>query len=223
MVKNMKIAVLLFHSNIKSIYKQRWIDVCLSSIINQTYNNFVFYEINYGGDNYSVLENKKIKQKSKFWSSKKENHAEAMNFLLDRVCEDDCDLIFNVNLDDFYHLRRFEMQIFAAVKYKADVISSDFSYIQEVEDVHDLIILNMNVRQYKDINATLKYNKNIIAHPCVCYSKNFIKDNRYNSNIIPEEDWDLWKRTCDKYKFLIIDEVLLFYRRHDKQITKLNC
>ena len=221
MVKNMKIAVLLFHSNIKLIYKQRWIDVCLDSIINQTYNDFIFYEINYGGDDYSVLDGKKIKQKSKFWNSKKENHAEAMNFLLDKTCEDDCDLVFNVNLDDFYHLRRFEIQI-AAAKLGYDIISSDFSYIEEVEDVYDLTILNINVGQHKDIKNTLKNDINIIAHPCVCYSKNFIKNNRYNTNIIPEEDWDLWKRTCDNYKFCIIDEVLLYYRKHDKQITKLN-
>ena len=57
----MKIAVILFHSNIKQLYKQRWIDTCLDSIINQTYNDFTFYEINYGGDGYSVLENKKYK------------------------------------------------------------------------------------------------------------------------------------------------------------------
>jgi hypothetical protein len=214
----MKIAVLLFHSNIKNLYKQRWIDTCLDSIANQTYNNFIFYEINYGGDDYSVLENKQYKQKSKFWNCKKNNHAEAMNFLFDRISEDDCDLAFNINLDDFYDLRRFEMQIaFAVCGY--DIISSDFSYIQEVDDAHDLVLLNMGVAQHKDINQTLK-SENIIAHPCVCYSKNFIKNNRYNSNIIPEEDWDLWKRTCDKYKFCIIDEVLLYYRRHCKQITK---
>ena len=63
----------------------------------------------------------------------------------------------------------------------------------------------MNVSDYKDINFILKNHLNIIAHPSVCYSKNFVKNNRYDSNRIPEEDWDLWKRTCDKYKFTIIN------------------
>ena len=208
----MKIAVILFHSNIKQLYKQRWIDTCLDSIINQTYNDFTFYEINYGGDGYSVLENKKYEQKSKFWNLKKNNHAEAMNFLFDRVSEDDCDLVFNINLDDFYDLRRFEIQIdFAKQGY--DITSSDFSY-------NDNLLFDMNVSDYKDINFILKNHLNIIAHPSVCYSKNFVKNNRYDSNRIPEEDWDLWKRTCDKYKFTIINEVLLYYRRHSKQITK---
>ena len=215
----MKIAVILFHSNIKQLYKQRWIDTCLDSIINQTYNDFTFYEINYGGDGYSVLENKKYQQKSKFWNLKKNNHAEAMNFLFDRVSEDDCDLVFNINLDDFYDLRRFEIQIdFAKQGY--DITSSDFSYIQEIDDFNDNFLFDMNVSDYKDINFILKNHLNIIAHPSVCYSKNFVKNNRYDSNRIPEEDWDLWKRTCDKYKFTIINEVLLYYRRHSKQITK---
>lgn len=215
----MKIAVILFHSNIKQLYKQRWIDTCLDSIINQTYNDFTFYEINYGGDGYSVLENKKYEQKSKFWNLKKNNHAEAMNFLFDRVSEDDCDLVFNINLDDFYDLRRFEIQIdFAKQGY--DITSSDFSYIQEIDDFNDNLLFDMNVSDYEDINFILKNHLNIIAHPSVCYSKNFVKNNRYDSNKIPEEDWDLWKRTCDKYKFTIINEVLLYYRRHSKQITK---
>jgi hypothetical protein len=215
----MKIAVILFHSNIKQLYKQRWIDTCLDSIINQTYNDFTFYEINYGGDGCSVLENKKYEQKSKFWNLKKNNHAEAMNFLFDRVSEDDCDLVFNINLDDFYDLRRFEIQIdFAKQGY--DITSSDFSYIQEIDDFNDNLLFDMNVSDYEDINFILKNHLNIIAHPSVCYSKNFVKNNRYDSNRIPEEDWDLWKRTCDKYKFTIINEVLLYYRRHSKQITK---
>jgi hypothetical protein len=215
----MKIAVILFHSNIKQLYKQRWIDTCLDSIINQTYNDFTFYEINYGGDGYSVLENKKYEQKSKFWNLKKNNHAEAMNFLFDRVSEDDCDLVFNINLDDFYDLRRFEIQIDFA-KHGYDITSSDFSYIQEIDDFNDNLLFDMNVSDYEDINFILKNHLNIIAHPSVCYSKNFVKNNRYDSNRIPEEDWDLWKRTCDKYKFTIINEVLLYYRRHSKQITK---
>jgi len=215
----MKIAVLLFHSNIKNLYKQRWIDTCLDSIANQTYNNFIFYEINYGGDNYSVLENKQYKQKAKFWNCKKNNHAEAMNFLFDKVLEDDCDLVFNINLDDFYDLRRFEMQI-AFAKHGYDITSSNFSYIQEIDDFTDKLLFDMNVTNYENINLTLKNHDNIIAHPCVCYSKNFIKNNRYNSEMIPKEDLDLWQRTCDKYKFCIIDEILLYYRRHSKQITK---
>jgi hypothetical protein len=215
----MKTAVILFHSNIKQLYKQRWIDTCLDSIINQTYNDFTFYEINYGGDGYSVLENKKYEQKSKFWNLKKNNHAEAMNFLFDRVSEDDCDLVFNINLDDFYDLRRFEIQIDFA-KHGYDITSSDFSYIQEIDDFNDNLLFDMNVSDYEDINFILKNHLNIIAHPSVCYSKNFVKNNRYDSNKIPEEDWDLWKRTCDKYKFTIINEVLLYYRRHSKQITK---
>lgn len=217
----MKTAVLLFHSNVKSIYKQRWINTCLNSIINQSYNDFIFYEINYGGENFSILENIQYKQKSKFWNCKKQNHGEAMNFLLDRISEDDCDLAFNINLDDFYDLRRFEMQI-SFIKLGYDIVSSDFSYIQEIDDFNDELLFDMDVSEYKDIKYTLKNIENIIAHPSVCYSKNFIKNNRYNSNLIPCEDWDLWKRTCDKYKFYIINEILLYYRIHSKQITYLN-
>ena len=50
--KHMKKGVIIFHNNIKKIYKDYWIDKCINSIINQTDNEVTFYEINYGGDDY---------------------------------------------------------------------------------------------------------------------------------------------------------------------------
>ena len=41
----MKKGVILFHNNIKKIYKDYWVEKCVNSIINQTDNDVTFYEI----------------------------------------------------------------------------------------------------------------------------------------------------------------------------------
>ena len=216
----MKIGVILYHSNINKIYKKRWIDECINSILNQTIKNFSFYEVNYNGENNSVIPSS-CEYEKKFYSLKLKNHGDAMNFILNKTVEDNCDIIFNVNLDDIYHPQRFKKQI-KEINNGYDIVSNDFCYIREINESEDEIFHYKNICQYGDISLNLKNNHNIIAHPSVCYSKNFIQNNKYNIDLLPCEDLDLWKRTCDKYKFYIINEVLLNYRIHEKQVSNLN-
>ena len=97
----MKKGVIIFHSNIKDIYNSRWISKSVNSMINQSDNDFMFYEINYGDDDESVIPNNCNIEK-RFWSIKLSNYAEGMNFILDKAFEDGCDYVFNTNLDDYY-------------------------------------------------------------------------------------------------------------------------
>jgi hypothetical protein len=215
----MKKGVILFHSNIKNIYKERWITKCVDSILNQTDNDFTFYEINYGGDNYSVL-NHDIIQSKKFWSIKMINYAYAMNFILDRAFEDGCEVVFNVNLDDYYDLSRFEKQL-RVIEEGYDLVSSDFCYVQDNGN-DDVITHYMNIKQHGDIEHSLNQkNVNVIAHPAVCYSKHFWNNNRYDPTKAPQEDFDLWKRaSANGYQFCICDEILLYHRMHNSRASE---
>lgn len=214
-----KIGVIIYHSDILNIYKPRWVEECLRSILNQSFNEFTLYELNYDAEDYSVVP-KDCKNNKKFFSFKLENYAEAMNFILNEAFNDGCDIVFNINLDDNYHPDRFKKQI-EAINSGYDLVSTDFCYISEINEKEDEIILYKNILQYGDINYNLKQNHNVIAHPSVCYSKNFWKHNKYNPNLVPKEDLDLWQRSCDKFKFHIIDEVLLNYRIHEKQVSNI--
>jgi hypothetical protein len=220
---NMKKGVILFHSNINNIYKKRWIDECINSLLNQTDNDFTFYEINYGGEDYSVLSGKKIWQDKKFWSRKMNNYAEAMNFIIDEAFKDSCDIVFNVNLDDKYHETRIEKET-EFIKKGNDIVSSDFCYIEE-EGENDRITTFMLMSKYfHDIENQLERNHNIIAHPSVAYSKRFwVNGNTYNPEMVPEEDLALWKKMkIAGYKFHIIPDILLFYRIHKNQVSTKN-
>lgn len=220
----MKCGVILYHSNINTLYKKRWIDTCLTSILSQTYNDFDFYEINYGDDSNSILSTINSHKKY-FWNNKMANYADAMNFILDKAFEN-CNYVFNINLDDYYRNDRFDIQL-KYLNEGYDIVSSDFVYIEENGDV-DNIKLHMNIKEnartYQDIGNCLNRNHNVIAHPCVAYNKNFWMDsnNRYDINKVPVEDLDLWiKSFNNNYKFYICDDVLLYYRIHNKQSSNL--
>jgi glycosyltransferase involved in cell wall biosynthesis len=214
----MKIGVIFFHKNIRSLYKERWIDKCIETILNQTYKDFSIYEINYGEDDFSLFEGMKLKNSHTFISEEKSNHAEAMNQIIDLAFEDGCDYVFNTNLDDYYSLERFEKQI-RFLKEGYDIVSSDFCYIEENGDL-DIVTHYLDIKKAGDIKTNILNNNNVIAHPCVSYSRNFWENNRYNSEEIPEEDFLLWKRSIqNEFKFHICDEILLNYRLHKNQIT----
>lgn len=217
-----KIGVIFFHKNITNIYKPRWIEKCVRSIVDQTNQEFKIYEINYGGEDFSIIkEYFPSFRRHKFISEKTENHAEAMNIIIDIAFKDGCEYVFNTNVDDYYRNDRIEKQM-EFLKSGYDVVASDFCYITEEGD-DDIFVVNKYIKSYGDIESNLKIGHNLIAHPVVAFTKDFWKNNRYNPEEIPGEDLLLWCRAISEgYKFYIHDDVLLNYRLHENQITGNN-
>ena len=213
-----KLGVVMFHKNIKKIYKEEWVTKCINSVLNQTIKDFTIYEINYGEDDLSLLDG--IDVNKRFYSETLENYADAMNFIITKAFDDGCDYVFNTNLDDYYKDTRFEKQL-THLSNGYDVVSSDFCYIQEQNNGEDRVIHHMNIKKHGPIKDNLDRNHNVIAHPVVGMSNRFWVDvnNRYDITKTPSEDLDLWKRSINNYKFYIIDEILLFYRIHDNQVS----
>lgn len=217
----MKLGVIFFHKNIAKIYKDRWIKKCVDSILNQSVKEFSIYEINYGGDDYSVLEGFEFQNPHYFSSMELQNHAEAMNIIIDYAFGDGCDFVFNTNLDDYYRTDRIELQS-SMMREGFDIVSSDFCYIEEKGE-DDIITFHKKILQFGPIEKNLYENHNVIAHPAVCFSRKFWEKNRYFPSEIPMEDLLLWKRGISNgYKFYIHPDELLFYRLHQNQITGNN-
>lgn len=214
----MKIATIIYHKNISSIYLENWIKTFVDSINNQTLKEFTIYELNYGDEELNLSEKYGFLNNHKFFKVKLKNHAEAMNFLFDKCSSDNIDIIFNNNIDDFNEPERFKKQ-FDKIKEGYDLVSSNFRYVKE--DNKQYLSKKPTRFSKLDIKKCLFKNNNIICHPSVCYSKNFYKNNRYNTDEIPVEDLNLWKKTINDYKFFILEDVLLNYRLHSNQITQI--
>lgn len=218
--KPLKACCILYHSNIQTLYDKRWVDKCIGTILNQTYSNFDLLEINYGGDDYSVLEGFDTdKHNPRLIKMEMNNHAEAMNHLLDKVfIEEDYDICFNVNLDDYYALNRFEEQV-KAIHEGYDVVSSEYKFISDnngTDAVGSIAGLSMDT-----VPNLFRRDITPMAHPCVCYTKKFwVTYGKYDPSEIPNEDKFLWIRSHNNgAKLHIIKEPLLFYRMHGNQIS----
>lgn len=215
----MKIGVIFFHKNIKKIYKDRWIEKCVNSILTQTHKDFHIYEINYGNEDYSVMDGKKFENKH-FYKEDLVNYADAMNFIITKAFEDGCDYVFNTNLDDFYDETRIEKQI-KILEQGYDIVSSDFCYIKDNNAGGDDIILHKRICDYGSIMINLANNHNVIAHPCVSMNKRFWDNNKYDSTKTPQEDLHLWQKAIQNgFQFFIHPEELLLYRIHENQVSE---
>lgn len=207
----MKSAVIIFHKNIDTYYPKQWVDKCLGTIRNQSYQDFDVFELDYGGGERQIYGG------SEFDSVMMNNHAEAHNFLLDKVFRSDYDCAFNVNVDDWYALNRFEKQI-PWIEKGYDVVSSNFYRVNDDESVKQSFFFDE-----RDIIKEADKNHNVLAHPVLCYSKNFWTNcDKLNPTDIPFDDFILWKKCYAKgiFKFVILPDFLLFQRIHSNNVSR---
>lgn len=206
-----KCAVIFYHKNITKLYKKRWVDKCVQSILDQEKINFDIFEINYGNEDYSVFENIEFDKKINYSFYKKDysTHTEAMIFLLKKLFEDlDYDFIFNTNLDDYYDTKRFYYQYYDLINSDSVLNSTLFNYINENSDGEDVKSNYGNTLIYSkekltwamnpkisdvDYNINIPYNyikeelikrNNYICHPGVCFTKDFWNSIDYYGNKI---------------------------------------
>jgi hypothetical protein len=190
--------------------------------MDQTHQDFKIFEVNYGEENISLVKEFFPRFNNlDFRFLPASNHAKAMNFIIDKAFEDGCDFVFNTNLDDYYDPTRIEKQL-EKLKEGYDIVSSDFCYIEEIND-EDRITFYKNIKSDTNIKMNIEMGHNVIAHPVVGYSRKFWESNRYLPEEIPFEDLNLWKRAINSgFTFYILDDVLLYYRLHQNQITGNN-
>ncbi len=192
--------------------------------------------INYGGDNYSVLDGFNFNNKHFFYKQKLNTHTEAMVYLLN-IGFENYDIIFNTNLDDYYMYNRFEKQL-ECINDGYILCSSLMNYITEDKETNnDYITLEWKAEtfgiessseKYIDINKIKKQldkDHNIICHPCIAYTKEFWNSYDMYNNLLryrddkPFEDLTLWKRAINSnINMTIINEPLINYRLHENQI-----
>ncbi len=118
-----KCAALVYHKNIFDIYQKKWISKCIDSVLHQSFTQFDILELNYDGTDFSVFP-PDINYKKIFWNKSFNSHYQARGFLLHKAFHEmKYDIIFNVQLDKFYHLDRFKYQV-EEIKRGYDIISS---------------------------------------------------------------------------------------------------
>jgi len=210
----MKAAVIFYHKNASDIYKYAWVKACVDSIRNQTMEDFDVFELNYGGGDENYCSG--VRGKYVFLNRPFKTHIGAMNYLYSMLFANGYDVVFNTNMDDYYHPSRFDVQM-NAIKSGYDLVSSNFCYVNNKGEV-----LKHFVFHDADISKELARDHNVIAHPAVCMSSRFWSDESLRfEETLGREDLDLWKKAViAEKKLLILPDNHLYYRLHENQITK---
>ncbi len=203
------VAVIVYHKNIFSLYPSKWIDQFRDSILQQTYDDFVIFEMNYGGGEERLFPS------SVFISEEEPTFVDAMNTLLTKAFYNGAEAVFNTNCDDVYSLDRIEKQL-PYIRQGWDVVSSNFVELKGEEIIRECIFDRL------DINKELTRGHNIICHPVVAYSRNFWHSHKYEPFEIPLEDMNLWKRALKDSKMIVLPEFLCCHRIHENSVCHSN-
>ena len=207
----MKIALLCYHKNISTLYPHEWIEQFRNSIQNQTYKDFDILELCYGSGGERIFE------ESQYIMKQCETFVHGMNYLIQLAIEKGYDYVINTNVDDLYSPHRIERQL-PYLQEGYDIVSSNFMLIRADGT-------NYLRQEFDELNLEVELQKshNIIAHPSVCYSKNFFTKCEYRPEDIPREDLFLWQRAIkEEMKFKIVPEILLYHRLHGNMVSGTN-
>lgn len=210
----MTVCTISFHANL-SRYPAQWISDYRKSIEQQVMKTPIF-EIDYG------CTGERIFKDSTYYEVPLANHAEAHNFLCRMAVGSGFDYVANTNIDDMYHHERISRQ--SLYLEGNDVVSCDMTQINGENEIirKDILFSQMDILEHA------QRGHNIISHPACIYSKNFIE----NSGLLQpteemkagkakwRDDFDLWLRSYDRFKFFIVPYVLLYYRVHSNNTSK---
>jgi glycosyltransferase involved in cell wall biosynthesis len=194
---------------------EKYVFEAIYSILNQTFTDFQFIIINDGSIDNTLKIIKRIRDKRIVII---ENH---YNFGIVRCLNYGLDIargeyIARMDSDDISLLTRFEKQIFYLDKNNdVGIVGTWFKIFGN----QNKIVMH---KQIVDINDFLDGNK--IGHSTVMMRKSILDKYhlRYDQNFESAEDMDLWTRAIQYTQIHNLQEILLKYRWHDKNISILH-
>ncbi|PSU82830.1 glycosyl transferase [Photobacterium kishitanii] len=189
-----------------------YIEEAIDSIISQTYKNFELIVINDGSndntrdllDNYISFKNIKI------YHTENQGIIKSLNYALSLA---DGEYIARMDADDIAYEDRISKQV-SFLNENKDVwlCGSQVELIGTISGISNLPI-NADLCRIKALFSTPVY------HPTVMFRRNNII---YDINYKDAEDYKFWTDILLLGEIKNINDVLLKYRTHENQISKLN-
>jgi glycosyltransferase involved in cell wall biosynthesis len=192
---------------------ENYILEAVESILQQTYSNFEFLIIDDCSTDKTVEIIKSLNDDRIQLIQKHKNtgYTNSLNFGI-QIAKGE--YIARMDGDDISLPARFEKQI-AFMEANVDVVVCGTAF----EVLHNSFYIPV-AESNNEIKVGM-LQKCQIGHPTVMMRNSFLKKHQlfYNSNMEPAEDYDLWVRMIHLGKFHNLQESLLKYRVHDKQVS----
>ena len=188
----------------------------IESILNQSYTNFIFLIINDGSTDLSEAIIRSYQDERIRYVKNTEN-IQLIATLNKGIELINTKYIARMDADDIAHPERLEKQIsFLEKNPDCIVCGSYYQFIGQSEQIIHLPILN------DQIKFQLLY-FNSFCHPSTVIRTSVFQENniKFNKEYKHAEDYFLWTELALKGEFYNIPEVLLYYRKHDSQISQI--
>lgn len=198
---------------------ERYIDLALNSVCNQTYQNLEILVIDDGSSDQSKEIIESIKdERIKFYS--RENRG--LIYTLNEAIElSRGKYIARMDADDICFKTRFEKQV-QFLKSNND-IGVTFTGIECVDETGKIIRPRVS-RKTRSIQPVELLFGCPLCHPTAMFDMTKLNksDIHYKSDYHLAEDFELWTRLISRTKIALLNEALLSYRIHQNSITSRN-
>jgi len=187
----------------------------ISSLLNQSYQNFIIYIIDNGSDDGTAEYLKQVNSsRINYIKLDEKNLVKALNTGLELV---NTPFIARMDADDISQPTRFEKQMkYLKENRNVDLIGTLGQYISIDGNKHFNINLPLT---HDDIIGTMLKTRNAIIHPSIMFrSKITALSGGYNENYSDCEDFELFLRIGNKIKFANLSERLHSMRIRDRSI-----
>lgn len=125
------------------------------------------------------------------------------------------EFVARMDADDICHKERFEKQVaFFNSNKNISLCGTWVTFFGKENNKAQYPVFHDEIKV-----ALLSYNP--FAHPTVMWRNRNFKESgfKYDEDYITSQDYELWSRAAYKIQTANIPEYLLFYRKHDRQIT----
>lgn len=192
-----------------------YLNVAISSLLDQTYQDFIIYAIDNGSTDgtreyLQQISNEKIK----YIYLKDKNLVKALNTGLEVATSP---FIARMDADDIIDQTKFEKQMkFLEKNRDIHVVGTLGQYISSDGKKHFNFDLPLS---HNEIIETMIKKKNAIIHASIMFRSEIISlYGNYNNEYFPCEDYELFLRIGDKIKFANIPERLYYFRVRKQSI-----
>lgn len=218
--KENKISVIIPMYNVEN-----YIEQCITSIENQTYQNLEIIMVDDGSSDLTLMKAKQLKEKYnniKLISQKNGGQAKARNIGLS-VAKGE--YISFIDADDFISKKMYEIMLSKMKKNNLDLIEANYQDVFMQKNKYGIKYTIKNIDENSIYNGKEYFELKPSLSPCnKLYSFNYLKKINFkcSEGHYAEDAYDTSNIILKSSRIMYIDEVVYYYRRDNENSTRNN-
>jgi glycosyltransferase involved in cell wall biosynthesis len=182
-----------------------YISAAIKSVLNQTFTDFEFLIIDDGStDSTEKIVKDFIDERIKYIKLEHVGRSKALNCGLKSA---EYHWVAIIDADDIWHSKKLERQI-NEIESEKDLIFTNSAYFIDKK----IMYLSDRLKNKNELYKKLIMHGHFAPSSFLFNTEEILKFGAFDENLYNSEDYDLWLRLLNDFKFKIIDEYLTFIR-----------